>query len=291
MRCARPSAIAVLPTPGSPISTGLFLVRRDSTWITRRISSSRPITGSSLPSRASAVRSRPYFSSALYCCSASGESTWREPRSFLSAATSAPCEAPWSASSALAGESTSREREEQVLARDVAVAPRPSPARSAASNTSRSRAARMRGCRFVAPCTLGSSPAAASARAAQRGDVDAARGERVALDAGVQVEQRRAAGAAARAPGCRAPRRARTAPDSASRARVVNRSASMSAPPRGQSSLRQRGLRGGRGTCTSSSDIERVRRAGARRGAAPRCPRARRCALVRARSSSSSSST
>ena len=29
MRCASPSTIAVLPTPGSPISTGLFLVRRD----------------------------------------------------------------------------------------------------------------------------------------------------------------------------------------------------------------------------------------------------------------------
>ena len=43
--------MAVLPTPGSPISTGLFLVRRDSTWMVRRISSSRPITGSSLPSR------------------------------------------------------------------------------------------------------------------------------------------------------------------------------------------------------------------------------------------------
>ena len=51
MRCASPSTIAVLPTPGSPISTGLFLVRRDSTWMTRRISSSRPMTGSSLPLR------------------------------------------------------------------------------------------------------------------------------------------------------------------------------------------------------------------------------------------------
>ncbi len=49
MRRARPSTMAVLPTPGSPISTGLFLVRRDSTWMTRRISSSRPMTGSSLP--------------------------------------------------------------------------------------------------------------------------------------------------------------------------------------------------------------------------------------------------
>ena len=58
--------MAVLPTPGSPISTGLFLVRRLSTWMTRRISSSRPMTGSSLPSRASRVRSRPYFSSAWY---------------------------------------------------------------------------------------------------------------------------------------------------------------------------------------------------------------------------------
>ena len=52
MRRARPSTMAVLPTPGSPMSTGLFLVRRDSTWMTRRISSSRPMTGSILPSRA-----------------------------------------------------------------------------------------------------------------------------------------------------------------------------------------------------------------------------------------------
>ena len=64
MRSARPSTIAVLPTPGSPISTGLFLVRRESTWMVRRISSSRPMTGSSLPSRAACVRSRAYFFSA-----------------------------------------------------------------------------------------------------------------------------------------------------------------------------------------------------------------------------------
>ena len=66
MRRARPSTAAVLPTPGSPMSTGLFLVRRDSTWMTRRISSSRPMTGSSFPARAAAVRSRPYFSRAWY---------------------------------------------------------------------------------------------------------------------------------------------------------------------------------------------------------------------------------
>ena len=59
MRNAKPSAMAVLPTPGSPIKTGLFFVRRDKTCITRRISSSRPITGSSLPFRAMSVKSRP----------------------------------------------------------------------------------------------------------------------------------------------------------------------------------------------------------------------------------------
>ncbi len=71
MRCARPSTMAVLPTPGSPISTGLFLVRRCSTWMARRISSSRPITGSSLPMRARSVRSMVYFFSASRWPSAS----------------------------------------------------------------------------------------------------------------------------------------------------------------------------------------------------------------------------
>ena len=60
---ASPSAMAVLPTPGSPIRQGLFLVRRDRIWITRSISFPRPITGSSLPSFAMAVKSRPNWSS------------------------------------------------------------------------------------------------------------------------------------------------------------------------------------------------------------------------------------
>ena len=47
MRRAKPSAIAVLPTPGSPIKQGLFFVLRDKMRITLRISLSRPITGSS----------------------------------------------------------------------------------------------------------------------------------------------------------------------------------------------------------------------------------------------------
>ena len=60
IRRASPSAMAVLPTPGSPIKTGLFFVRRERTCMTRRISWSRPITGSSFPCRARSTRSMPY---------------------------------------------------------------------------------------------------------------------------------------------------------------------------------------------------------------------------------------
>ena len=59
MREAKPSAMAVLPTPGSPINTGLFLVRRPKIWITRSISLARPTTGSSLLSMAIWVRFDP----------------------------------------------------------------------------------------------------------------------------------------------------------------------------------------------------------------------------------------
>ena len=72
--------MAVLPVPGSPIRTGLFLVRRDSTWMTRRTSSSRPITGSSVPRSAASVRSRPYCSRAWYLSSGFGSVTRAEPR-------------------------------------------------------------------------------------------------------------------------------------------------------------------------------------------------------------------
>ena len=65
MSCARPSATAVLPTPGSPMSSGLFFWRRLSTCMTRSISPARPITGSSLPSRAFCVRSVPNSFSTL----------------------------------------------------------------------------------------------------------------------------------------------------------------------------------------------------------------------------------
>ena len=94
IRCARPSTIAVLPTPGSPISTGLFLVRRQRTWMTRRISSSRPMTGSSLPSSAACVRSRPNFCSAWYLSSGLWSVTRCGPRTSSIASGSALCVAP-----------------------------------------------------------------------------------------------------------------------------------------------------------------------------------------------------
>ena len=66
IRCARPSTIAVLPTPGSPIKTGLFFVFRDKIRIIFRTSSSRPITGSTLLSATFFVISRPYFSKTFF---------------------------------------------------------------------------------------------------------------------------------------------------------------------------------------------------------------------------------
>ena len=63
MRKANPSAMALLPTPGSPMSRGLFFLRRLSICDTRSISFSRPTTGSSLSCSANSVRSRPKLSS------------------------------------------------------------------------------------------------------------------------------------------------------------------------------------------------------------------------------------
>ncbi len=62
IRSASPSAMADLPTPGSPIRRGLFFLRLLSICDTRSISLLRPTTGSSLPSSAIAVRSRPKLS-------------------------------------------------------------------------------------------------------------------------------------------------------------------------------------------------------------------------------------
>ena len=86
MRLASPSTIAVLPTPGSPIRQGLFLVLLLRICTTRRISSSLPMTGSSFPSKAIWVRSL------LYCSRAPRCSPWAPAccRSSLWAAVSSP---------------------------------------------------------------------------------------------------------------------------------------------------------------------------------------------------------
>jgi hypothetical protein len=139
MRCARPSTMAVLPTPGSPISTGLFLVRRCSTWMARRISSSRPITGSSLPIRARSVRSMVYFFRASRWPSDSALSTFWPPRTCSIAASSdlrdRPCPRATPAKSVLASASASRNIS---LARNWS--PRlPASFSAACSSTTRSR--------------------------------------------------------------------------------------------------------------------------------------------------------
>ena len=60
IKFASPSTIALLPTPGSPIKTGLFFERRDSTCVTFSTSFFLPTTGSILPCRARSVKSIPY---------------------------------------------------------------------------------------------------------------------------------------------------------------------------------------------------------------------------------------
>src|ERR1700679_2917361 len=62
---AKPSAIAVLPTPASPTYSGLFLRRRHRISMVRSISSLRPMSGSMRPSWAWALRLTAYFSSAV----------------------------------------------------------------------------------------------------------------------------------------------------------------------------------------------------------------------------------
>ena len=80
IRQAKPSTIAVFPTPGSPIKIGLFFVLRDKICTTLLISSSRPITGSNLPSRTSWIKSRPYFVRTSYWFSGWGLFTVFPPR-------------------------------------------------------------------------------------------------------------------------------------------------------------------------------------------------------------------
>ena len=76
IRCARPSATAVFPTPGSPIRTGLFLVRRDSIWMQRLHSSHSLSYDSNLTPRSKIcyliIRTDPFRWSARACLGLSG---------------------------------------------------------------------------------------------------------------------------------------------------------------------------------------------------------------------------
>ncbi len=156
--------------------TGLFFVRRESTCTTRRISWSRPMTGSSLPSRAAAVKSVPNFSSALYVPSGSGVVTRCPPLTFSNASSSRCAEAPCRSSSSpvwppLAARPISR------CSVETYSSPR-SRARSVASASAASSSLFGCGGATVEPCTLGSparirsaperSPAASASTAASR---------------------------------------------------------------------------------------------------------------------------
>ncbi|CDC98663.1 putative uncharacterized protein [Alistipes sp. CAG:268] len=79
IRSASPSTMALLPTPASPIRIGLFFLRRERIWMTRSISRSRPMTGSTFPSRASCVRSAPNCASGWPDGSSKGRSAVLRP--------------------------------------------------------------------------------------------------------------------------------------------------------------------------------------------------------------------
>ncbi|MPM61279.1 hypothetical protein SDC9_108137 [bioreactor metagenome] len=63
IRSASPSTMADFPTPGSPMRTGLFFLRRLSIWAILSISFSRPTIGSRRFSIAARVMSVPKLSS------------------------------------------------------------------------------------------------------------------------------------------------------------------------------------------------------------------------------------
>ncbi len=105
--------------------------------MTRRISSSRPMTGSSLPWRAASVRSRPYFSSAWYCSSGFCEVTRWLPRTSRSAAEQLVVLDPDQVG----------QGQQQVLDRQVLVAQVGAHASAGSSRSRASRAKRDVGCR------------------------------------------------------------------------------------------------------------------------------------------------
>src|SRR5512141_1666764 len=163
-RWASPSTIAVFPTPGSPMRTGLFFVRRERTWITRRISSSRPMTGSSFWRLAASVRSRQYFSRAWYFASGFSSVIRCVPRMAVSAGRSAsrvtPCFRRRSAT--LPGS--------DAKARRKCSAERNSSLNASASERARRNSGSRRGDspRVTAPDTFGSAESSSSASESNR---------------------------------------------------------------------------------------------------------------------------
>ena len=112
--------------------------------MTRRISSSRPMTGSSLPARASAVRSRPYFSRAWYVPSGFGEVTRWPPRTLCSAPRIGLAAGAVALEQLLALAADLGDAEEQVLGRDVLVAEAPGLVLGALDDALRARVERQR---------------------------------------------------------------------------------------------------------------------------------------------------
>ena len=158
--------------------------------MTRRISSSRPITGSSLPCAAASVRSRPYFSSAWNLSSGFWSVTRCEPRTSASALSSSSRVAP------------ARAQRVAGAARDA----RPGPAAGARSRRTRRSSSRIsvsaarRICDELArpagrlsrrrPCvSFGSASSAGRRRLADRAGLDAELAQHRDDDATLLLEQ------------------------------------------------------------------------------------------------------
>ena len=122
MRWARPSAIAVLPTPGSPMSTGLFLVRAaehldDAPDLLVAADDRVELAGARVARSGRGRTSR----APGRCSRGSGEVTRWPPRTVWSAPRIASWPAPAARGCAGASPPASAAAEQQVLGRDVLV--------------------------------------------------------------------------------------------------------------------------------------------------------------------------
>ena len=199
IRRASPSTMAVLPTPGSPISTGLFFVRRERTWITRRISWSRPMTGSSLPWLARSTRSMPYFCRAWNLSSGFWSVTRALPRTVCRALRMSFSPMALSLSRFLALRVDLGQGQQQVLGRDELVLHR---RRLRAGPLRRPASALATGCGGAPPETLGkwfSSPSTVRSSCARLTPILSSTGRTTPSLFG---QQRRPAGAADRSADC-----------------------------------------------------------------------------------------